>query len=155
MTAALLGLLLSAPVILVDHVSPEQAVPKGLVAALNTSLCSTLESAFKGKKIEAKCKSDVEAILRLRSLQSAVGASSSCKGGDEACAAKMAKLVHCTHVVVASIKPTKSGYALELVLVDTLGKKLKSAMTQGADFDALTKALSGLAKELAGTLGAP
>ena len=155
MTSALLALVLSAPVVLVDNVNSEQAVPKGLTAALNTSLCSTLESVFKTKKIEAKCKSDVEAILRLRSLQSAVGASSSCKGGDEACAAKMAKLVHCTHVVVASIKPTKNGYALELILVDTLGNKLKSVMTQGADFDALTKAISGQAKELAGSLGVP
>ena len=91
---------------------------------LDPSLCDAFETAGKAAATEVKCKADVEAILRLRAMQTAITGAQRCTASVRDCAAQTAKLVSATHVVFATVKRRGSDYMVELVLVDGFAKPL-------------------------------
>ena len=150
-----LGLVLAGPVVLVDNVSSEKEVPKTMGATLDPLMCNQFEKSFKSAKLEVKCRADIEAILKLRAMQSAVGSPTKCTQDMEACAAQTAKLAHCTHVLVSNLSKDKSGYILTLSLVDTTGKVFESNKVSGSSADALLKNLSSAVPKLVAALNKP
>lgn len=154
-SAALFSVLLAGPVILLDNISAEAKVPATLAATLDPLLCSTFEKSLKKAKFEVKCRTDIEAILKLRAMQSAVGSPTECNTDVEACAAQTAKLAHCTHVLVASLAKAKSGYTMLLTLVDTTGKTFATHQISGADADALLKRFPDAIPKIAAGLSKP
>ena len=155
-SAAILGLVLSGPpVVLIDSASANQGAPEAIAAGLDPLLCMKFEAAFKSAKVAVKCRSDVEAILRLRAMQSAVGSPGGCNDDAEKCAAQMAKMVHCTHVVVASVAPLKKSFKLTLQLVDTVGKPFASTEVEGADLNALVAALPKAVQKISAGISKP
>ena len=150
-----LGLVLAGPVVLVDNVSSEKEVPKTLGATLDPLMCNHFEKAFKNAKVQVKCRADIEAILKLRAMQSAVGSPTQCTKDVEACAAQTAKLAHCTHVLVSNLNKDKSGYIMALSLVDTTGKVFESHKISGSNADALLKNLTSAVPKLVAALNKP
>ena len=150
-----LGLMLAGPVVLVDNVSSEKEVPKTLGATLDPLMCNHFEKAFKNAKVQIKCRADIEAILKLRAMQSAVGSTTQCTQDVEACAAQTAKLAHCTHVLVSNLNKDKSGYIMALSLVDTTGKVFESHKISGSNADALLKNLTSAVPKLVAALNKP
>jgi phenylalanyl-tRNA synthetase beta subunit len=121
----LAALLVAAPaVILVDNTSLKTGVPVGFATLLDPSLCTAFETAGKAVGIEVKCKADVEAILKLRAMQTAITGSQRCTASVRDCAAQTAKLVSATHVVLASVKRRGAEFVVEVVLVDSYAKPL-------------------------------
>ncbi len=154
-SAALLSLVLAGPVVLIDNTSSEAGVPKGMAPGIDPLLCVQFEKAFKAAKVEVKCRSDVEAILRLRAMQSAVGSPAACADNPERCAAQTAKMVHCTHVLVATLAPVKKSFKLTLTLVDTVGKHVAGAELEGGKLDGLIAGLPAVAKKISASLPKP
>ena len=154
-SAALFSVLLAGPVVLLDNISAEAKVPATLAATLDPLLCSAFEKSLKKKDLEVKCRADIEAILKLRAMQSAVGSPTECNTDLEACAAQTAKLAHCTHVLVAALKKSKSGYTMVLTLVDTTRKTFATHQISGADADALLKRLPDATPKIVAGLSKP
>jgi hypothetical protein len=155
-SAAILALVLSGPpVVLIDSTSGDKGAAVAIAAGLDPILCMTFEKSFKNAKIASKCRSDVEAILRLRAMQSAVGSPGGCNANPEKCAAQMAKMVHCTHVVVASVTPVKKSFKLTLQLVDIVGKPFASTEVEGADLNALVAALPKAVQKISAGISKP
>lgn len=137
-----LSMILASPVVLVDSVSPEGGVPKAVGATLDPLMCNQLEKALKASNVEVKCRADIEAILKLRAMQSAVGSETRCMKDPEACAAQTAKLAHCTHVLVSTVTQEKGRYTMVLNVVNTTGTIFGTHKVQGVDVEALLKAVS-------------
>jgi hypothetical protein len=153
---SLLPLLLSAaPVILIDSVTNDNKAPPEIAAALEPMLCSVFEKAFKETKVDVKCRADVQAILRLRALQNAVGTPNACGQGGEKCAARMAKLVRCTHVLVATLDPAGAGFKVALNLVDLTGKSLTASVHEASDLKAMVRLMKKAAPSIAASLSSP
>ena len=152
MPALWLSLVVAGNVVLIDNVSSENAVPKTLGATLDPLLCNHFEKALKSAKVRVKCRADIEAILKLRAMQSAVGSPTQCTLDVEACAAQTAKLAHCTHVLVANISKHQSGYIMALSLVDTTGKIYESHKVSGSSADALLKNIQSAVPKLVAAL---
>jgi len=150
-----LGLMVAAPVVLVDNVSAEKDVPQSIGATLDPLMCNHFEKAFRDAKVQVKCRSDIEAILKLRAMQSAVGSPTQCTQDVEACAAQTAKLAHCTHVLVSSLSKDKSGYIMAVSVVDTTGKVFDSQKLSGKSAEALLKKLSSAVPKLVSAVNKP
>jgi hypothetical protein len=153
---SLLPILLSAaPIVLIDSVTNDNKAPPEIAAALEPMLCSTFEKAFKAVKVDVKCRADVQAILRLRALQNAVGTPNRCAEGSEKCAARMAKLVRCTHVLVATLDPAGDALKLNLNLVDLMGKSSATSSVTVKDLKGMVRFMEKVAPSITASLSSP
>jgi len=138
--------LLAAPVTLVDGLRNQANLSPAEVSALDGTICVEVEKAFKASGLEVKCKADQLAILELHRLRGRSGMA--CEGDLNDCAQRTAKMLACTHTVVAVVTPAK----LDLHLVDERGQSLVAATIKGRDFSAWRAGLPGAAAKLSAKL---